>query len=454
MPNAAPTRRTAIGALGAAASGAGALAQDQRPNTLVVLVDDLRWDALSVMGHPFIKTPNIDRIAREGVRFDHAYVTTPLCSPSRASFLTGQWVHKHEVNSNGDNGALSMKLRTFPQLQQKAGYETAFIGKWHMGNEDAPRPGFDRWVSFKGQGVYNNPVFNIDGKPTPQSGYITDLLSASAVDFLKKRRGKPFSLFLAHKAVHGPFTPAERHKTLYANETIRRAASSSDTLESKPALRRTLPGDRPQQQQRGPSDETIRAQLQCLASIDDGVGRILAALEETRQLDNTMIVFTSDNGYFWGEHGLGDKRAAYDESIRIPMLIRYPRLVRPGTRLRNFVLNTDLAPTMVEVSRATPVPEMKGRSLVPLLAGRARGWRTSFFCEYFEEAQFPRIPSWQAIRTERWKYIRYTNLQGMDELYDLASDAGEMRNLAGDASANGALEDCKEEMARLWRESF
>lgn len=443
------TRRSALTALGGTAFGA---VPDVRPNTLIVLVDDLRWDALGCTGHPFVKTPNIDRIAREGARFENALVTTPLGSPSRATLLTGQYAHRHDIRTNGDNSALSFKLQTFPLMQQKSGYETAFVGKWQMGNDDNPRPGFDRWTSFKGQGVYVNQTLNVDGKTVPQTGYVTDLLNAGAVDFIRKRRGKPFSLTLSHKGVNGPFTPADRYRALYANDPIRRPLNGSDTLDGKPAMRRPLPPQAPNQ--RGPSDEVIRQQLQCLASIDEGMGRIFTALEETRQIDNTFIVFTSDNGYFWGEHGLGDKRAAYDESIRVPLLVRYPRFVRPGTRLRNFVLNVDIAPTMAEISRSNPVPGAKGRSLLPLLEGRAREWRNSCLFEYFEEPQFPRVPSWQAVRSERWKYIRYNNLDGMDEFYDLASDPFEMKNLIADASAQAALQDSKEELARLWRETF
>lgn len=444
------TRRAALSSV-AAPLVSTMRAAETRPNTLVILVDDLRFDALACTGHPFVKTPNIDRLAREGARLDNAFCTTPLCSPSRASFLSGQYAHQHDVRSNGDSTAISMKLNTFARMQQKGGYETAYIGKWHMGNDDAPRPGFDRWVSFKGQGVYANPAFNIDGKPAPQTGYMTDLLTRYAVDFVRKPRGKPFSMVLAHKGVHGPFTPADRHRTLYGSDPIRRAANAADTLADKPALRRNANAANPQ---RPLNDETIRQQLATLASIDEGVGRVLAALEETRQLDNTFIVFTSDNGYLWGEHGLGDKRAAFDESIRIPWLVRYPSLVRAGSRIRNFVLNVDLAPTMLELSRIAPVPDMKGRSLVPLLAGRAKAWRTAFLCEYFEEQQFPRVPSWQALRTERFKFVRYTGLDGMDEFYDIASDPSEMRNLIADPLAQAALEEMKEELARMWKETF
>ncbi len=442
------SRRAAVGALGGMATAAD---PDTRPNTLVIVADDLRWDALGCTGHPFVQTPNIDRIAREGARFDNAFTTTPLSLLSRTTLLTGLYAHQHEVGGNDEPGSRSTSPVAFPLLQQKAGYATAFVGQWHRGTEDSPRPGFDRWISFKGQGQYLNPTFNIDAKAVSQTGYITDLLNTAVVDFIRRKRSKPFSLILSHKAIHDPFQPAERHRHLYDGMKPRYPASIHDSLEKKPVLRRTPPSSRAAAPV---GDAVVRQQMQCLAAVDEGVGKILAALEETGQLDNTFLIFTSTNGYFWGEHGLWDKRAAYDEAIRVPLLIRYPRLIRAGVRLRNYVLNCDLAPTITEVSRTLPVPAMKGRSVVPLLQGRARSWRSSFLSEYYEERRSPRIPSWQAVRTDRWKYIRYTKLEGMDEFYDLAGDPLEMKNLISDASVSGALNDSKEELARLWRLTF
>ena len=209
-----------------------------RPNIVFILIDDLRWDELGIAGHPYIKTPNIDRIGREGAMFRNAFMTTPLCSPSRASFLTGQYAHTHGIVDNVDRSAASHKLVTFPLLLHQAGYETAFIGKWHMGNDDKPRPGFDRWVSFKGQGSYMNPDLNEDGMSVKTNGYITDILTDHAVDFIKRRHDKPFLIYLAHKAIHPEvqqnndgsvdlsaaelFIPAERHRNLYAGKTIPR----------------------------------------------------------------------------------------------------------------------------------------------------------------------------------------------------------------------------------------
>jgi arylsulfatase A-like enzyme len=437
---------------GSAAPLLGAAARP-RPNIVFVLMDDLRWDALGIAGHPFVKTPNIDRLGREGAYFENHFVTTPLCSPSRGSFLTGQYVHTHGVTDNRDHAELSHKLVTHALHLRKAGYETAFVGKWHMGNDSSPRPGWDKWVSFRGQGQYENPLLNIDGQEQKTQGYMTDLLTKHAVEFVRKDRNKPFLLYLPHKAVHGPFTPAERHKDLYTNDPIRRAPSAQDTLEGKPMLQRTVEGMPPLKPGAGSGDDLVRNQLRCLQAVDDGVGEIRRTLEEKKQLDNTLFIFSSDNGYLWGEHCLGDKRPSYEESIRIPMVARWPGVVKPGTKIPQMTLNIDMAPTFLEAAGVRPPKEMQGQSLVPLLAGRPVTWRASFLCEYFAEKQFPRIPSWQGVRTERWKYTHYTELAGMDELYDLKSDPYEMKNRIADPSAKAALAEMKAELARLVKET-
>lgn len=430
-----------------------AAAPATRPNIVFILVDDLRWDALGCTGHPFVETPNIDRIAREGALFRNAFVTTPLCSPSRGSFLTGRYVHSHGVRGNANNNALSHTLTTFPLLLQRSGYETAYVGKWHMGNDDSPRPGFDRWVSFKGQGQYLDPELNVDGKAAVAPGYITDLLSDHAAEFIRRPHAKPFAVYLAHKAVHGPFTPAERHKELYANQAIKRAPSARDTLEGKPMLQRTVANLPPVGPGTGSGDMLIRNQLRTLVAIDEGVGRVIKALEETNQLDNTLLVFTSDNGYLWGEHGLGDKRPAYEESLRIPLLARYPKLIKQGQSLEQMVLNVDIAPTFLDLAGVPTPANVHGRSFLPILRGENPNWRTTFLSEYFMEPGFPRIPSWQAVRTERWKYIHYTELEGMDELYDLKADPYELKNLVGDAASAKMMADLKAELERLLKQT-
>jgi N-acetylglucosamine-6-sulfatase len=439
--------------IGASLFSSRALAAD-RPNIIFILIDDQRFDALGCAGHPFLKTPNIDRIAREGAYFENAFVTTPLCSPSRASFLTGQYVHTHGVRGNGDSNALSHQLVTWPALLQKSGYETAWIGKIHMGNDAGPRPGFDHWISFKGQGEFIDPTFNIDGKVEKQTGYMTDLLSARAVDFLQRKREKPFVLCLSHKAVHGPFTPADRHKDLYTDEELPKPPSLDDSLEGKPMLQnRSQPQTRPRAQRPGRgggggAGNVQRNQLRCIASIDEGVGAMLKALEESKQLDNTIIVYTSDNGYFWGEHKLGDKRAAYEESIRVPLVMRYPKLIPASTRLNQIALNIDLAPTFLQLAGATIPDNMHGKSLVSLFDGDRSKWRTAALLEYFMEPQFGHVLDWQAVRNDRWKYVHYPKKPEYDELYDLQADKYEMKNLISDANAAETLKSMKSELQR------
>lgn len=444
--------------IGAAGSCALAAPPPRRPNIVFILVDDLRWNALGCMGHPFSKTPNIDRIAHEGALFNNTFVTTSLCSPSRASFLTGRYIHSHGVLGNGDNNELSHRLITWPRLLHDSGYETAFCGKWHMGNDDTPRPGFDRWVSFKGQGQYNDPQLNIDGERVTTPGYITDILTGHAVNFLKKPHSKPFTLYLAHKAVHGPFTPAERHKDLYTDAKIEHRPNVYDTLEGKPVLQRTLQaGKQGKQKQRANAvpnhDNVMLNQLRCLAAIDESTGRVLQTLKETGRLDDTLIMFSSDNGYLWGEHGLGDKRACYEESMRIPMVARYPKMIQPGSSIQKMVLNVDVCPTMLELAGVKAPPEVRGESMVRLLQGDATGWRKSFFMEYFQEANFARIPTWQGIRNERWKYAHYPEIPGADELYDLEADTYEMKNMINDPKAQEILKDLQAETKRRFEET-
>ena len=422
------TRRAAMSAI-----AAPLLAQQpQRPNFVFILIDDLRFNAPGYAGHPFVKTPNIDRIAREGANFTHAFTTTPLCSPSRASFLTGRYVRSHKVLDNTDHNELSHQLITWPRLLHDAGYETSYAGKWHMGTDDMPRPGFDKWVSFRGQGAYVDPALNINGERIKASGYMTDILSDHTVEFLRKPRNKPFAAYLAHKAVHGPFTPADRHKDLFTNEAIVRTPNAQDEFAGKPVMTRKIEGV-PAIAGLGSGDELIRNQLRCLTAIDEGVGKIWKALEETKQLDNTFFVFTSDNGYFWGEHRLGDKRWAYEESIRLPLTIRYPKLIKAGAKFDQLVLNVDMAPTILELAGVKGPTEIQGKSILPILKGTAKNWRTSFLSEYFTEKNTPRVPNWQAVRDSEWKYIHYTDLEGMDELYNVKSDPGEMKNLIHDA---------------------
>ncbi len=432
-----------------------------RPNIVFVLVDDLRWDALGCMGHPVAKTPNIDRIAKEGVLFKNFFVSIPLCAPSRSSFLTGQYAHKTGIIDNSNRSTTSHQLVTFPRLLHDGGYDSGYVGKWHMGNDSSRRPGFDYWVCLPGQGAYESPMMNVNGKDEKVPGYVTDIINEHAVKFIKQEHKKPFVLYVAHKAVHGPFFPAERHKNLYANARFPVPPNIKDSLEGKPALTSESDTERKKKKNREKlgmkegkvSEKGAIQQLQCLAAIDDGVGEIFKALKETKQLDNTIIVFSSDNGYFWGEHGLGDKRWAYEESIRDPLLIRYPKLIKAGTTLDQLVMNIDVAPTFLDLAGVSIPKNIQGRSLLPLFKDKKVEWRASLLTEYFREKMYPRTPTWQAVRTSDWKLIHYTDVQDMDELYDLKDDPYEMKNLIKDPKAGVKYAELKKELARLLAET-
>ncbi len=462
-------RRTALQLLGAPLM-ARAAPSARRPNIIFILGDDVRWDDLACTGHAFARTPNIDRIAAEGALFRNAFITTPICSPSRASFLTGQYACAHSIVDNTDRSPASHKLATFPRLLRDSGYESAYVGKWHMGVDDSPRPGFDQWVSVRGQGEYFDPEINENGQVRRLKGYVTDIFNEYAARFVTKARRKPFVLYLAHKAVHpnitqhadgsvtpigtGGFTPAPRHARLYEGLPVPRRPNASRPPLDKPALLRPVAGLPPLGPESGTDDETIRNRLRLLAAVDEGVGQILDALARTKELDNTILVFAGDNGYFYGEHCLSEeRRLAYEESIRVPLLVRYPESVRSRTSIDAFALNVDLAPTFLDYGGVAVPPGVHGRSLRPLLERRGTHWRDSFLVEYYSDTVMPRIRNmgYDAVRTDRWKYIRYTELSGMDELYDLKNDPYELDNLATKPAARPALRKMQAELALLRR---
>ena len=443
-------------------------AAPRRPNLVFVLVDDMRWDDLGAAGHPFIETPNMDRLAREGARFTNAFATTPLCSPSRASFLTGQYPHTNGIIDN--TARESHRLPIFPLELQKSGYRTGFFGKWHMGNDDSPRPGFNHWVAMPGQGEAIDPSLNVDGKRVQEQGYTTDLLTDYVERFIEGSGDQPFLAYLAHKAIHpnviqqddgtvtplpgqpGGFVAADRHRGRYAGRPMPRRANAFVPPADKPALLQRIAGLPPLGKATATTDDEIRGRLEMLLAVDDSLGRIVAALARKGILDDTLIVFTSDHGYFYGEHGLNEeRRLAYEETIRIPLIVRLPRLARAGTTPPEIALSIDLAPTLLEVAGVAPGPGIQGRSLVPVLQGKADGWRTSFLVEYFSDTVFPRIRTmgYTAARTARHKYIRFSELRGMDELYDLEADPYELTNLIGRPEAKALLPAMQAELQRL-----
>ena len=407
-------------------------------NIVVILTDDHRYDALGFLkGQSFLETPHLDRLAAEGVHFKNAMVTTALCSPSRASIFTGLYAHQHRVVDN--NHAIDPALTFFPEYLQRAGYETAFIGKWHMGPEgDDPQPGFDHWVSFKGQGSYL-PIpdgLNVDGKHVPQNGYITDELTDYAMAWLEARQGdKPFMLFLSHKAVHSDYIPAARHKGRYAGAPFTYPATMAPPAE---------PGTRPMwvQNMRNswhgvdfPYHSTIdiaeyyRRYAETLLAVDESAGRVMGHLEGRGLLDSSLILYMGDNGFAFGEHGLIDKRTAYEESIRIPMLARCPELFAKGTVVNQVVANIDVAPTLLAAAGLAAPKGLAGSNALSLAQGKVIPWRETLLYEYYWERNFPMTPTVHAVRGQQYKYIRYHGLWDIDELYDLQADPLEARNL-------------------------
>jgi len=463
-------RALSLLAIGAALVSTACSSPDRprRPNIVMVLVDDMRWDEMRAAGHPFIDTPHMDRVAREGARFLNAFATTPLCSPSRASFLTGQYAHTNGITDN--TARPSHTLRTFPAALQRAGYRTGFFGKWHMGNDDSPRPGFNHWVAMPGQGEAVDPSLNVDGERVNAKGYTTDLLTDYVECFIERPSDQPFLVYLAHKAIHpnviqkddgslvpipgqpGGFVAAERHRGRYAGRPMPRRASAFKPPLGKPALLRPVEGLPPLGRETATTDEEIRGRIEMLLGVDDSLGRILATLEKQRVLDDTVVVFTSDHGYFYGEHGLNEeRRLAYEETIRIPLLIRYPRRVAANVTRSQMVLSIDLAPTLLELAGVQPGADLQGRSLIPVLERDSRDWRSSFLVEYYSDTVFQRIHQmgYSAARTERHKYIQYRELEGMDELYDLEADPFEETNMIGRPDAGATLERMKSELRRL-----
>jgi arylsulfatase A-like enzyme len=458
----------------------------KKPNLIVILIDDLRFDEFGAGGHPYMKTPHVDRIASEGATCTRAFHTTPLCSPNRASIVTGQYASRHGIIDNVARDAASHRLPNYHKQLQTLGYETAHIGKWHMGNNADPRPGYDTWISFKGHGSLYDPEFNENGTGVQHKGYITDLLNARAVEFIEKKRGKPFSLFLAHKAVHpdafqaadgtldlaheGGYKPAARHQDLYKGKTFPprpNVLPPDQVVKQKPAwaeafeLRKTDRSQAVLKSIHSGEQEEIRLRAAMMASVDEGVGMIFDALEKNGQLDDTFILFLGDNGYFFGEHGLGpERRFAYEEGIRSPWVMRYPRRIKAGTTIKDLVLALDIAPTLVALGGGRPAPSVQGLSLLPLLAGKRAGWRKSFMAEYFSENAMPWLVgmTYKAVRTDRYKYIHWVNRGGVDgmidELYDLQQDPYELKNVIASRAYAGVRAKLHKELAKLVAQSI
>jgi N-acetylglucosamine-6-sulfatase len=457
-------------------SGASKTLASERPNIVFVLCDDHRFDCLGAAGHPFIETPHLDSIAADGAMFTNAYVTTSLCSPSRASILTGQYAHNHRVVDNYH--PVDPGLVFFPQQLQQAGYATAFIGKWHMGGEvDDPQRGFDHWVAFKGQGTYwpdghgttrevpqtTYDGFNVNGKRVEQKGYITDELTNYALGWLEQRpESKPFFLYVSHKGVHADFVPADRHRGRYDDQPFPISIPTPERMEQG-----KLPmWIRNQRNSRHGVDFGYnlanfspeiyyRRYCEALLSVDDSVGRLKSYLRERNLIENTVFVYMGDNGFQFGDHGVIDKRTAYEASARVPLLMQAPGHIPPGQVYEGLVGNIDLGPTLLEAANAPGLSNADGVSFWQALCRNdgASPPRKRLLYEYYWERNYPHTPTLHAVIGGRWKYIRCHGLWDRDELYDLETDPEELNNLIDSAEHQQRIATMNRQLWKLLDQS-
>jgi len=414
------------------------------PNIVFILVDDHRWDFLSGVGHPFVQTPSLDRLADEGILFSNAFVTTSLCTPSRASFLTGQYAHTHGVQNNLT--PWRNENVTFLELLKKAGYDTAFIGKWHMPGRLPDLRGVDRFITFTvqaGQGRYWKCPLIVDGVDVPaRKPYITEDLTDYALEYLGQERDGPFCLYLSYKAVHHEWRPPPDLVDLYEDvePDLPKEADSWVTTTRGFIFVGTF----------GKLEHHFMNYARCVVSVDRQVGRVLDKLDELGLADDTMVVYAGDNGYFWGEHRLVDKRWPYEESIRIPWIVRYPGIIPdPGRRAGQMVLNIDLAPTLMESAGVEVPASMEGRSFLPVLRSRDAPGREAWLYEYFKDFPY-NVPAHAAVRTDKHIYIEYEGRRP-SELYDLLKDPRQKENLMGAPEGDRLQPELKKRLEALKR---
>ena len=448
----------------------------RRPNFLFLLTDDQSYRTLGLTGSPFMRTPSIDRLGREGVLFTNGFVAMSLCAPSRACFLTGMYPHKNGIINN--QLRWNQNLSTLPRILKEAGWRTAHIGKWHMDGDDRVQPGYDYWAAQINQGQYVNPRKNINGTWTNMTGYDTTIVTDQALAFMKdsRRAGSPFCAWLGFKACHGPFTPAPGHENDFADiefkppasffiddegkpDRVRRksqrlgmeGAANQETRAAKRAAKKAAQaGAPPENLERWAARE--RDQYRCLMGVEDSVRRILDFLDEEKLAEGTIIVYSGDNGFFHGEHALHGKMEAYEESLRVPMMLRYPREVRGGQRVDAFVANVDLAPSILDFCGLKAPAAMQGKAWRPLVTGKAgtKPWRDEFvYSMHNTDAARPTV---KAFRTDRYKLILNLNPRDKDELYDLKSDPEELKNLALDMGNAELVADLKRKLASAMKQ--
>jgi arylsulfatase A-like enzyme len=410
-----------------------------KPNLVVMMTDDQRFDAMSCAGNKILQTPNMDRIAKEGMRFRNMFVTNSLCAPSRATLMSGLYSHSHGViDHNVNQHKIPAVLKLLPDYLKDAGYEVAFCGKSHVAGALRERP-WNYYFGYRGQGDYLKPVIaegvdGVVGKDEPYDGYMDDVVTEHALKWLKKKHDKPICLFLFFKAPHRSWDRAPRHKDLFKDVEIPKPDTYDLRAKGSPGKPKAFQDadnkiggfkDVPS------LDVFAKNYYSTLVAVDENVGKVFEALTETKMLDNTAIMFTSDNGFFMGEWQAFDKRFMHEPSIRVPMLIRYAQLAKGGSVCDRMVLNVDIAPTLLHLAGVKVPKEMHGHSMVPLLKGDEKDWRKDWLYEYYEYPGPHSVKKHRGVRTERYKYIHYYEEPQECELYDLEKDPQEKDNLYG-----------------------
>lgn len=427
----------------------------ERPNLIVMMTDDQRHDSMSCAGNTVLQTPNMDRLAAEGLRFRNMFVTNSLCSPSRATLLTGLYSHVHGVIDNKQR-QIAADQPLVSDLLRQAGYEVAFCGKSHVAGALRDRQ-WDYYFGFRGQGSYLEPKIaeGVDGDDRLYDGYMDDIVTGKAVDFIKRPHEKPYCLFLWFKAPHRSWERARRHHDLFRGDVIPKPSTYDDDLAGYPGKPRAFAEA---DNKIGTFNDVrslegfVKDYYATLVAVDENVGRVLEALEETGQLDDTAIMYTSDNGFFHGEWRLFDKRLMHEPSIRVPLLVRFPQRIEAGSTSDAMVLNVDIAPTMLDLAGVEVPDWMQGRSIVPLLTGESSDWRKDWFYGYYEFPAVHSVRKHRGVRTERYKLIHYFDEPEEFELYDLAADPEERNNLYGEPEVAELQKQLKQRLEELRRE--